>query len=448
MSEKNASLNLNVAVNGVAKASAEMAKAEQSIKRVADADEKAFQQFLKQERQMAAAVRTSSAAKPVSAIRGIKGALGEESTLGELTKLARGAGAIAGLAGGAMAIRNMAEVARDFSTEMRRGNVEIGATIEKLAAGIPVLGQLVLAGRAFREAITGEGFAIEEMNRRSGLIDKDITAGAARRTQTGAFVSASDARIKGVTAETARMGLGGFALQAVRAQQDQAAAREEATRRADDEAAKIRGDFSARRKALQGELSGIVIPNANEEWASGGVGAAPVRTGRIRNQGEIDTAQGERARLQTAINQLLRDEAQQLEQIAAARQKELQALQAQQNKAGAVMVGGFVRGGIGDMQAAIRNAIDGLNGSKAAREMGKAKPDVMDLQGRRDAAWNDRNGGYEASPMSPFFPGGSSLARSAAMERAQTGPSEGDKQIIQRLDVLIAAQAQADDTYR
>jgi hypothetical protein len=321
---------------------------------------------------------------------------------------------------------------------------------DKLARTIPVLGQIYEAGQSIREIMTGEKFQIDEQNRRSGMIDAASGAAKAARERGDRDNASAGDRIRDIRRGNALFGVNAEGAAAVRQSQTAQDAIDAANAAADARAKAIADTLSPQRRKLESELSGIAIPKAVMEYSSAGVGAMGQSTGRISNADAISQAQSERARVQTQLEMLRRQEADQLAESNRLREQELEALKEkarlEQVSGGAAQVGGMLRSAMGTARmAALR--LRGIDLWSNPGEPANA-PTTEERQAARDAEWSSRSGLVKTPALIPFAPGGESLARVAAMERAQFGMSEADRKTISLLESIDRKLAEQDDTYR
>lgn len=96
-------------------------------------------------------------------LKELKGALGEESALGNVGKMLKGAGAIAGFAVIGQVLNDATGKARELVEQFRAGEISSGQMVENIAAGLPVIGNFWQAGRNIREMFTGEEAAAREI---------------------------------------------------------------------------------------------------------------------------------------------------------------------------------------------------------------------------------------------------------------------------------------------
>ncbi len=94
---------------------------------------------------------------------GLKSSFGKSSTLGQLTKLAVGGGAIAGLSMAAKEVDEFVGKIADVSAAWKKGDADAGDMFETVAKGIPVLGSIWDAGRKIHEMWSGEAAALAEI---------------------------------------------------------------------------------------------------------------------------------------------------------------------------------------------------------------------------------------------------------------------------------------------
>jgi hypothetical protein len=94
----------------------------------------------------------------------LKHASGRGSTLDELAKTLRGAGAVAGLTLIGEGLKNATGQAAELSAQFRKGEIDATGMGVKIAESIPVLGAFVSAGQNIREMFTHEKEEIDSIN--------------------------------------------------------------------------------------------------------------------------------------------------------------------------------------------------------------------------------------------------------------------------------------------
>lgn len=105
-------------------------------------------------------------------LESLKKGLGKRSSLGELTELAVGAGAVAGLGLVADRLSEAAKEAKELKDQFDSGEVSAGAMVEKIAGGIPVFGSFFAAGRQIKGFLASfDGLANSAFGKITGLAD-------------------------------------------------------------------------------------------------------------------------------------------------------------------------------------------------------------------------------------------------------------------------------------
>jgi hypothetical protein len=89
-------------------------------------------------------------------LKGLKGALGEESALGNFAKMARGAGAVAGISIVGQVLKDATGKMVELSDAFHRGEISYGQMFEQVAASVPVYGDIWQAGKNIQEMFTHE----------------------------------------------------------------------------------------------------------------------------------------------------------------------------------------------------------------------------------------------------------------------------------------------------
>jgi len=135
--------------------------------------------------------RSKPAFKSVAqSLSDLKKTAGEGGQLGEFAKMARGAGAVAGIALAARTLTDLTGKAVSFRDAMREGSMSAGDVADQLARSIPVLGSIYAAGRNLRELITGQQAEINKMLASAAAQDGNI---ANRRSLREAVASSQGA---------------------------------------------------------------------------------------------------------------------------------------------------------------------------------------------------------------------------------------------------------------
>ena len=91
----------------------------------------------------------------------VEGEMGRRSGWGKLLRIGM-EGGVVGMAG--MALKGMTDKMSELTAQFREGKIGGGEMVEKLAEGIPIIGDFVTAGRDIREMFTGEKAQIEQIN--------------------------------------------------------------------------------------------------------------------------------------------------------------------------------------------------------------------------------------------------------------------------------------------
>lgn len=82
----------------------------------------------------------------------------------DVAELLVGGGAVAGITFLGMALKNATGNMVELRNAFQAGKIDAGELVEKVAAGVPILGQFWQAGRNIRELFTGEDQEIERQN--------------------------------------------------------------------------------------------------------------------------------------------------------------------------------------------------------------------------------------------------------------------------------------------
>jgi hypothetical protein len=101
----------------------------------------------------------------------IKARLGPRGFLKDITEVAVGGGAVAGLNFFTNTIANGAEKMRDLFDEVRNGKKDVGDVVSETARMLPVLGGAVRFWDAIRESVTGARAEIEKINAEAAAND-------------------------------------------------------------------------------------------------------------------------------------------------------------------------------------------------------------------------------------------------------------------------------------
>lgn len=147
------------------------------------------------------------AKKELGGLKGLKGALGEESALGNTFKAVRGAGAVAGLTLGATVLRDAATAAADLRSQLDAGEISAGEMTERLMGILPVVGQFWQAGRAVRELFTGEEAAAKKIREEAEAGVKYMEARLALQKQATEAVERHADRVRQLRNELELLGL-------------------------------------------------------------------------------------------------------------------------------------------------------------------------------------------------------------------------------------------------
>jgi hypothetical protein len=124
-----------------------------------------------------AAKAAKNAAPGKSTLQSLKQGLGARSELGQLGKVAVGAGAVAGLTMVAHAIGEAATKAKELTAEFKAGKISAGEMGEKLAEGIPIVGSFISAGRQVKDLLASfDGLAHSWFGRLTGLNEMNDAA--------------------------------------------------------------------------------------------------------------------------------------------------------------------------------------------------------------------------------------------------------------------------------
>ena len=107
-----------------------------------------------------------------AALDGLRESAGRGSTLDQLAKTLRGAGAVAGISLIGTALANATSKAAELSEEFRKGQIGAAGVGVKLAESLPVIGGFVSAGQSIRELFTHEKEQIEDINRTARITNE------------------------------------------------------------------------------------------------------------------------------------------------------------------------------------------------------------------------------------------------------------------------------------
>ena len=207
--------------------------------------------------------------KPLkSALSQLGGAFGKSSALGKVEKLLLGGGAIWGLSHAAKLIGDMATNAGNLAREFSQGKISAGEMASKLVDSLPVVGQFAQAGRAIREAFTGEQAAVERMNdeaKKTGVILDARIAGMKQAKEAAQELLAT---IRQIREETALVRMTGLARDLEEVNQREGADTRKIEQQAKEAADKVKEAYEPGLKAWKEAMAHPPEPDDEEGQAS------------------------------------------------------------------------------------------------------------------------------------------------------------------------------------
>lgn len=112
---------------------------------------------------------SESAGGGAGGLKGLKGMFGEESTLGQFGKIARGAGAVAGVTLAAKLIGDAANKMAELNAQFSAGEINAKDLAGDIGRSLPVLGEMTGMFDGIRNLITGEAAELAKLNKENAL---------------------------------------------------------------------------------------------------------------------------------------------------------------------------------------------------------------------------------------------------------------------------------------
>ena len=240
-----------------------------------------------------------------------KKTFGRRGLFGELTQIAVGGGAIAGVTFAVRQVDMLAAGAAKLADELRRGVRPVSEIADEFARTIPILGSIYSAGQSIREVFTGERVEIERILESAKTLDL-VSASWARgmKAVADSHGDAADFMEK-MNQQRKLMGLEGVDRDLF---QSGVSSKGVLAGITDNEGKRIRGIEAANKieiEKLRKQISEVNIPmmigSVGDEFGRG--------SGQITNQAEIDAAVQQREDLKTRIVQIEKRQAADIAEI-------------------------------------------------------------------------------------------------------------------------------------
>jgi hypothetical protein len=151
-------------------------------------------------------------AESESVFKTLKKNLGEESTLGNVAKAIRGAGAIAGIGAIAFTLERATTRARELQSQFNEGKINAREMGVELAKSIPVLGSIVTAGENINDWFTGNKTYLETVQQQDALHASILEKMRAMREHISAIAEDTASFTAGMAKTVERLNMSGLPL--------------------------------------------------------------------------------------------------------------------------------------------------------------------------------------------------------------------------------------------